>query len=62
MNKKVTEKQLIEMLDEYRKKLVDDPKVSVTKFQHMLTAIYGCKVIIRNAFGSPQQREVARVK
>jgi hypothetical protein len=55
--KQPTEKQLLKALDDYKKMLYDDPKVSATKFHHFQIAIYGCKLLINDAFGSPRKGE-----
>lgn len=60
--KQVTEEQLIGWFNDYLNQLYDDKKVSATKFSAMQTAIYGCKCLVRDAFGSPRKKENALTK
>lgn len=62
MEKKVTEKQLLDAIEKYQGELADNDKVSETKFKHMQAALYGCKMIVRHLFGSKQVQENAMVK
>lgn len=61
-NKQVTEKQLVDAMDAYIDKLADTKSVSPTKLNSMQQAIYGCKMIVRNAFGSKQKMENAKIR
>jgi len=60
--KQVTGEELLEAITEWQASLADMPKVSATKFSHMQMGIYGCKMIIRKAFGLKQERENVMVK
>jgi hypothetical protein len=62
MEKKVTEKQLIKAFDNYIEQLANNKKVSERKFRDMQTAIYGCKMLVKDAFGSPRTKEAAKSK
>lgn len=62
-NKKgVTAEKIIEALDKYRELLHKDPKVSATKFQHMQTALFGAKQLVRDLYGIARISEMAWVK
>lgn len=54
----VTEKQLIDAIDNYKKQLYESKTISPTKFDAMQLALYGCKCLIWDAFGSPRKGEI----
>lgn len=53
---------IIESLDLYKEKLYSSKKISPTAFKHMEMAIYSCKCIIQDHFGSARKKEDAMVK
>lgn len=57
-----TEKQLIKALDKYKEQLLQSKSISPTKFDAMQIAIYGCKCIIWDAFGTKRKMESAWIK
>lgn len=55
--------EIIESLDGYRQQLMDDPKCSSTRFNHMQTALHFAKQLIRIHYGAPtEKRAIAWVK
>jgi len=60
--KVVTEKQLIKAMDDLRKQLYDNPRVSATRFDHMQAALFYAKNEIRKLHGSPTKSEMAWIK
>jgi hypothetical protein len=53
---------LINDIEDYRKKLFESKSVSSTGFNHMQTALHGVKNIIRAHFGAPIKGDIAWVK
>lgn len=53
---------LIKLLDEYREQLYNNKKVTANRFNHMQTALFGAKCIVRDLAGIPRKSETAWVK
>lgn len=48
--------EIIDRLEEYRKQLADNPKVSQTKFHHMQSALHWAKQIVRDCYGAELEK------
>lgn len=46
---------IIDQLEEYRKQLHNDPKISPTRFSHYQTALHWAKQIVRDCYGAPRE-------
>lgn len=57
-----TAEQILKAFTNYQRQLAYDSKVSTRKFQDMQTAIVGCKMLVRDLYGLPRQRENAMLK
>lgn len=54
--------KILEHMEKYREMLYESKSVSSTRFNHMQTAIHGCKNIVRDHFGVPREGDTAWVK
>lgn len=62
MPNNVTEKQILKAFDDYLSVLAENKKLSPKKFNDMQTAIYGCKCLVNDLFGSPRKKQSAVTK
>jgi len=60
--KEVTEKDLLDAIDDYKKFLFDNPKNSATKCNHYQEALFGVKCLVHDLFGTPRQSEIGWTK
>lgn len=48
--------EIIDKIEEYRKQLADNPKISPTKFHHMQNALHWAKQIVRDCYGAEREK------